>query len=440
MTCQNGARPAVPVGVAASVFLLVAEFVAACVTAALYGTAGDPTWLGLTLLFALVASLAVQLALVVIHRDIGRDRPLVLMLHLLQMGALVRAVEVTWLYCRMGKQEEPYASITHRTRLSPSGSCTDVVREIGRGEGRLYTHRQAFFRTAVLQAFLGSAPQLSLQLYISIREQEITPARGVLMSFSLLATAYGAVILTFLAIRLEHPSLELGAAPAAYVLALIWRSLEMAARVSALVLFAASCRAWCFLVILANLAIFAVLPWIGAAWRCCSARKQNIQVTDTEEGKPNRGFCGQTCCLSATRWRSLAFLTALFAAVALFCWPAARFRPDSPDFVARKHSWVGVALYYGLRFAENSALIGGWLVCRSAAPLSSGGFLCGPAVAAQIGAAFGLSLILMLVFYQFAHPARRLMRRNVADLCPPSFWRRGDGARAVDTAGVGEAV
>ena len=94
MTWQNGARPAVPVGVAASVFLLVAEFVAACVTAALYGTAGDPTWLGLTLLFALVASLAVQLALVVIHRDIGRDRPLVLLLHLLQMGALVRCVPV----------------------------------------------------------------------------------------------------------------------------------------------------------------------------------------------------------------------------------------------------------------------------------------------------------------------------------------------------------
>uniref|UniRef100_A0A8C4R4W6 XK-related protein n=1 Tax=Eptatretus burgeri TaxID=7764 RepID=A0A8C4R4W6_EPTBU len=343
--------------IAASVFLLVAEFVAACVTAALYGTAGDPTWLGLTLLFALVASLAVQLALVVIHRDIGRDRPLVLLLHLLQMGALVRCV--------------PMHSL--------------IVWHILEVDVCMMMELVQIFTQNKMYAF-------SFLLLLL----------GVLMSFSLLATAYGAVVLTFLAIRLEHPLLELGAAPAAYVLALVWRSLEMAARVSALVLFAASCRAWCFLVICANLAIFAALPWIGAVWRFCSAP--------------------------------------IFTAVALFCWPATRFRPDSPDFVARKHSWVGAALYYGLRFAENSALVGGWLVCRGAAPLSSGGLLCGPAVAAQIGAAFGLSLILMLVFYQFAHPARRLMRRNVADLCPPTVWCQGGGARAVDTAGVGEAV
>ncbi|NXS22996.1 XK protein, partial [Mystacornis crossleyi] len=67
----------------------VSETAAALCLSVGYRAAGDRMWQGLTLLFALVPCALVQLSLVFIHRDVSRDRPLVLLLHLLQLGPLV---------------------------------------------------------------------------------------------------------------------------------------------------------------------------------------------------------------------------------------------------------------------------------------------------------------------------------------------------------------
>ena len=81
-----------PGSVLASVFLFVAETSAALYLSSTYRSGGDGMWQALTLLFSLLPCALVQLTLLFVHRDFTRDRPLVLLLHLLQLGPLFRCV------------------------------------------------------------------------------------------------------------------------------------------------------------------------------------------------------------------------------------------------------------------------------------------------------------------------------------------------------------
>ncbi|KAB0403138.1 hypothetical protein E2I00_002995, partial [Balaenoptera physalus] len=165
------------------------------------------------------------LTLLFVHRDFSRDRPLVLLLHLLQLGPLFRCVrdprrrgrasrgrgqvagvadraqagplgssappslsqecdrnlgecfEVFCIYCQSNHIEEPYVSITKKRQMPKNGLSEEIEKEVGQAEGKLFTHRSAFSRASVIQAFLGSAPQLTLQLYISALQQDVTIGR-----------------------------------------------------------------------------------------------------------------------------------------------------------------------------------------------------------------------------------------------------------------------
>ncbi|KAF3812723.1 hypothetical protein GH733_019086 [Mirounga leonina] len=221
-----------PGSVLASVFLFVAETTAALYLSSTYRSGGDGMWQALTLLFSLLPCALVQLTLLFVHRDFSRDRPLVLLLHLLQLGPLFRCVrapgsppplpwprgaafregraaglgagpraarparrphrssrvrecdrirgecfEVFCIYCQSGHIEEPYVSITKKRQMPKNGFSEEVEKEVGQAEGKLFTHRSAFSRASVIQAFLGSAPQLTLQLYISTLQQDVTIGR-----------------------------------------------------------------------------------------------------------------------------------------------------------------------------------------------------------------------------------------------------------------------
>lgn len=58
------------------------------------------------------------------------------------------------------------------------GRAEEVEHEVGQAEGKLVAHRAAFARTSVIQAFLGSAPQLTLQLYICVLQRDVSFGRG----------------------------------------------------------------------------------------------------------------------------------------------------------------------------------------------------------------------------------------------------------------------
>ena len=90
---------------------------------------------------------------------------------------LLRCFEALVVYFKAGKREEPYVTISRKISLK-KGQGTPMEWEIGQSERTLATHRNAFKRTAVIQAFLGSTPQLTLQLYATIQEKYFLPVRG----------------------------------------------------------------------------------------------------------------------------------------------------------------------------------------------------------------------------------------------------------------------
>lgn len=67
--------------------------------------------------------------------------------------------------------------------MPKDGLSEEVEKEVGQAEGKMFTHRSAFSRASVIQAFLGSAPQLTLQLYITVLQQSITTGRGMYARF-----------------------------------------------------------------------------------------------------------------------------------------------------------------------------------------------------------------------------------------------------------------
>lgn len=79
-----------PFSVVLATVLYCAEFVSAAVLCSRYHKTDDVIWMSFTITFMLVPAVLIQLALTFIHRDLGRDRPLVLFLHLLLLGPLIR--------------------------------------------------------------------------------------------------------------------------------------------------------------------------------------------------------------------------------------------------------------------------------------------------------------------------------------------------------------
>lgn len=90
MLVVNQSRVRAPLSVVLATVLYCAEFVTAAVLCSYYQKTEDVIWMGFTIAFMLVPAVLIQLTLTFIHRDLGRDRPLVLFLHLLLLGPVIR--------------------------------------------------------------------------------------------------------------------------------------------------------------------------------------------------------------------------------------------------------------------------------------------------------------------------------------------------------------
>ncbi|XP_070769186.1 XK-related protein 2 [Enoplosus armatus] len=394
MLVVNHSQVHPPFSVVLATVLYCAELFAAAVLCSRYHKTDDDIWMGLTIAFMLLPAVLIQLALTFIHRDLGRDRPLVLFLHLLLLGPVIRCFEALVVYFKAGKREEPYVTISRKISLK-KGQGTPMEWEIGQSERILATHRNAFKRTAVIQAFLGSTPQLTLQLYATIQEKYLhLPARWTLMIITLISVIYGALVCSVLAIQIRYDDYKVRLRPAAYLCMIAWRGLEIATRITVLVLFSTALTHWVILVGMVNLLFFFFLPW-AEFW----ARKGAL----TEDVEKNFSKLGTTVVL--------CMFTLLYACINVFCWSAVQLDLSHRELIERKQRWDRLAMYYCGRFLENFLLITLWYFFKS----DFYEYVCAPLLAVQLLICYSLAVLFMLLFYQFCHPCRRLFKYNVHD-------------------------
>ncbi|XP_067244606.1 XK-related protein 2 [Chanodichthys erythropterus] len=395
MMVINHSKVDPPFSVLWSTVLYCAEFICASMLIRSYHDSEDVVWMGLTITFMLVPSVLTQLTLTFVHRDLGRDRPLVLFMHLLQMGPIIRCIEALVVYCQAGKKEEPYVTISRKIKLKhgkglgPAFEC-----EIGHSERKLAVHRNAFKRTAVIQAFLGSTPQLTLQLYATIQEKYVLSTRLALMIISLISIVYGALVCSVLAIQIKYDDYKVRMKPAAYLCMILWRGLEIATRITTLVLFSSACRLWVILVGLTNLFFFFFQPWVEF-WARKASLPDNIEN--------NFSKLGTTVVL--------CMVTFLYACINIFCWSAVQLDLADHDLMEKQPRWRRLAIYYTVRFIENVTLIVLWYYFKKDFYV----YVCTPLLVVQLIVCYSLAVLFMLLFHQFCHPCRRLFHYNVED-------------------------
>ncbi|XP_016094806.1 membrane transport protein XK [Sinocyclocheilus grahami] len=171
---------------------------------------------------------------------------------------------------------------------------------------------------------------------------------GTLMVISLLSIVYGALRCNILAIKIRYDDYEVSVRPLAYLCVFLWRGFEIATRVAVLVLFSSVMKVWVLPVVSANFVLFFLHPWV-LFWSSCSPFPENIEKTLTRVG---------TTIV-------LCMLTFLYAGINVFCWSAVQLRLDDPDLIDKGQAWRRLAVYYSLRFVENTGLTLMWQLFSS---------------------------------------------------------------------------
>lgn len=215
-----------------------------------------------------------------------------------------------------------------------------------------------------------------------------------LMIITLISITYGALVCNVLAIQIRYDDYKVRLRPAAYLCMIVWRVLEIATRITALVLFSTALSHWVILVGMVNLLFFFFLPWVEF-W----VKKGSL----TENVEKNFSKVGTTVVLG--------IFTLLYACINIFCWSAVQLDLSHRDLIEKKQRWARLAAYYCGRFVENFLLITLWYFYKS----DFYEYVCAPLLCVQLLIGYSLAVLFMLLFYQFFHPCRRLFKHNIHD-------------------------
>lgn len=214
------------------------------------------------------------------------------------------------------------------------------------------------------------------------------------MVLSLLSIVYGALRCNILAIKIKYDDYDVSVKPAAYLCIFLWRSFEIATRVTVLVLFSSVLQIWILPVVLVNFFGFFFYPWI-LFWQSKSPFPENIEKALSRVG---------TTIV-------LCLLTFLYAGINMFCWSAVQVKLNDPDLINKSQNWYRLTVYYILRFIENAFLLLMWYIYKTDIYL----YVCAPLLVLQLLISYCMAVLFMLVFYQFCHPCKKLFSSSISE-------------------------
>ncbi|XP_038604123.1 XK-related protein 2 [Tachyglossus aculeatus] len=398
-----------PLGIIFTTFLYCGEASSALYMANIYRKNKDSFWMTFTFLFFLLSSIMDQFTLVFIHRDLAKDKPLMVFTHLLLLGPIFRCLEAIIMYLNLGKkvEEEPYVGII-RKRLFYDGMEELVEWEVGHSIRILSHHRHAFKRMAVMQAYLGSVPQLTYQTYVTLISNELPLPRAVLIGFSLVSVTFGSTLSTTLTLQIKYDEYKTRLGFWQFVCIVTWRTLEIITRLAILVVFSLSMKLMALPFIFVNFLATLFEPWVRF-WMS-GAKLPVIERTLT--------------CVGTTV--VLITVTVIHTGINYFSWSAMQLRLDQPELMKTTPGWGAMMLHYSIRLVEDITLVTIWLV-RPEKVLALQN-LCRPYIAVQLLVGQLLSFVLLLFFFQYLHPFRALFPESISEYihrkCRWPCWAR----------------
>ncbi|KAG9463116.1 hypothetical protein GDO78_022376 [Eleutherodactylus coqui] len=227
---------------------------------------------------------------------------------------------------------------------------------------------------------------------------------AVLMAMSLASTTFGALVLNILAIQIKYDDYKVRLNLLAFLCIIAWRCLEIATRVTVLVVFCSALKTLVAVVALANLTALFLLPWVYF-WRSGSSLPENVEKNFSRLGTVT----------------VLGTVTLLYSAINMFCWSAVQLNLSERDLIDQSQNWGRLSLHYTFRLLENSVLIFLWYFYKE----DGFEYFCSPLLVVQLLVGYCAAVSFMLLFYQYFHPCRSLFSHNVSDFLLCVCFRRG---------------